>query len=335
MPHNLFFDPIMNQTAMMYVGETPWHKLGTRLDNPATSDEAIRAAGLDWQVDKYPLQIETPFGYRTIKDQYAIMRTDLWENGLSSPCFGIVSEAYRPLQNLEAFEFFDGIVGKKAAIYETAGALGNGERVWILAKLPETIQVVGDDVCDKYLLLSNSHDGKSSVQMKFTPIRVVCENTLTLALSQGPTIRVSHTRNMRERMRQAEKLLGIIHNRFETIEQDFQQMSKVQMDDKKVKAYYKILFPDPKDPNDQAGKERAKKDRNKAQWCFEYGRGNRENGVAGTLWAAYNGVTEMVDYRESNQRPDLRLDTIWFGDGYLLKARAYRVAIENINSWAG
>ena len=335
MPHNLSSDPITNHPAMMYVGETPWHKLGKKLDNPPTSNEAIRAAGLDWQVDKYPLHIKTPFGYRTIKDQYAIMRTDLWEMGESEPYFGIVSKEYRPLQNFEAFAFFDEIVGKKAAIYETAGALGNGERIWILARLPETIRVVGNDICEKYLLLSNSHDGKSSVQMKFTPIRVVCQNTLTLALSQGPTIRVSHTRNMQERMRKAEELLGIIHNRFETIEREFQQMSKVQMDAKKLEAYYKILFPDPKDHNDQRGKKRANSERNKAKWYFEHGRGNRENGVTGTLWAAYNGVTEMVDYRESNQSPDQRLDAIWFGDGYLLKARAFRVAIENIKTWAG
>ncbi len=111
-------------------------------------------------------------------------------------------------------------------------------------------------------------------------------------------------------------------------------MAGVQMGAKKLEAYYKILFPDPKDADDQKGLERAKNDRKKATWYFEYGRGNRENGVAGTLWAAYNGITEMVDYRETNQSPDQRLSSIWFGDGYLLKARAFRVAIDNIRSWA-
>jgi phage/plasmid-like protein (TIGR03299 family) len=333
MPHNLATDS-SNQTSMMYVGKAPWHGLGAGLNNPPTSEEAIRVAHLDWLVDKYPLQIETPLGYQTIRDQYAIMRTDWWKQGGVGPCFGIVSKEYHLLQNFEAFAFFDGIVGKKAAIYETAGALGDGERVWILAKLPETIRVVGDDICDKYLLLSNSHDGKSSVQMKFTPIRVVCQNTLTLALSQGPTIRVAHTRNMQDRMRQAESLLGIIHHQFDTIEQSFQRLSEVKMDDKKLDAYYKILFPNPKDAEDHKGMERARSDRKKATWYYEFGRGNQEKGVAGTLWAAYNGITKWCDYRETNQSPDQRLTSIWFGDGYLLKARAFRVAIENIRSWA-
>jgi phage/plasmid-like protein (TIGR03299 family) len=102
-----------------------------------------------------------------------------------------------PLQNVEAFEFFDPILGEGAATYETAGALGKGERVWILARLSGDFNVAGGDVIRRYLLLSNSHDGTSSLQVKITPVRVVCNNTLTLALSQGGTLRVRHDRDVK------------------------------------------------------------------------------------------------------------------------------------------
>ncbi len=335
MPHNLYTDPVSGQISMMYAGDTPWHRLGKKLEQPATSKEAIQAAGLDWLVDKYPLKVKTPTTYQTVENQFVIMRKDLWQQDKPGPYFGIVSGGYQLLQNHEAFEFFDDVVGQKAAIYHTAGALGNGERVWILAKLPESIRVVGDDICDKYLLLSNSHDGKSSVQMKFTPIRVVCQNTLTLSLRRGPTIHISHTRNLRTRMRQAEDLLGIIHNQFEIIEADLKRMASVNMNTEKIAAYYKILFPDPRDPGDELGLERIKRNRVNAERYFESGRGNTEKGVSRTLWAAYNGVAEMVDYPSTTTNLDQHLKSIWFGDGYLLKARAFQVGMENIKAWAG
>lgn len=331
MPHNLSINPRTGQAAMMFYGETPWHGLGTKLDRPATSAEAIRAAGLDWEVVKIPLYIKTVVGDRYIEDKFMMMRAGEEETG---PCFGIVSSGYTPLQNLEAFHFFDEIVGQRAAIYHTAGALGDGERVWILAKLPDSIQVVGNDICDKYLLLSNSHDGKSSVQMKFTPIRVVCQNTLTLALSEGPTLRVAHTRNMQERMHQARELLGIIHGRFDEIAKAYQAMAKIQMDEERLKQYYRVVFPDPRDPANEKAKLWVEQNRAIAVGYFDSGRGNQEKGVAGTLWAAYNGVTEMTDYYPAWRNTEQRLDSIWFGEGYLLKARAYSAAVERLKVWA-
>jgi phage/plasmid-like protein (TIGR03299 family) len=315
---------------MMFYGDTPWHGLGQELDRPATSAEVIRAAGLDWKVVKQPLFVHNDHDYRIVEDKYMMMRADQKGDG---PLFGIVTGSYTPLQNLDAFNFFDDIVGQGAAIYHTAGALGQGERVWIMAKLPDSIRVIGDDICDKYLLLSNSHDGKSSVQMKFTPIRVVCQNTLSFALSDGPTIRVSHKKNMHARMRQARDLLGIIHGCYDEIAQVYQSMLQVKMDKERLAQYYKIVFPDPRDPTDEYMLNRIIKNREIAEHYCRSGKGNQEKGVIDTLWAAYNGVTEMVDYHRWKMNSDQRLTNIWFGDGYLIKARAYSAAVGKLKSW--
>jgi len=329
MPHRIYIDTETGRVSMMYVGEKPWHGLGVHLDEPATAAEAIQAANLDWEVVKKPL-FAMENGYsQPVRDKFAVVRCDVW--GTSKyPVLGVVSQDYEPLQNREAFEFFDPIVGEGAAVYHTAGALGNGERVWILAKLPEEIRVKGDDVAEKYLLLSNSHDGNSSVQIKFTPIRVVCDNTLTLALSRGPTVRVAHTKDLRERLEQARKNLRIINTRFEGIAQAFQCMAGIQLNTRGLSHYLSRVFPDPRDATDEQGTLRMRRHRAWAEYFFADGKGNDQQPVRGTLWAAYNGVAEYIDHRQTNQTDSDRLESVWFGSGYHVKARAYEVAKETV-----
>ena len=215
------------KASMMYVGQPPWHGLGQGLDSPATAEEAIQAAKLDWEVRKQPVYAwGDAFAY-PVEGKFAVVPVDRWGQD-DCPVFGIVGPDYRPLQNREAFQFFDPIVGEGAAIYQTAGALGDGERVWILAKLPEDIKVADGDITKKYLLLSNSHDGTSSVQIKFTPVRVVCWNTLTMALSKGPTIRVGHTPALKQRLARARDALHLINAHYQRIEESFHAMAKVK-----------------------------------------------------------------------------------------------------------
>jgi phage/plasmid-like protein (TIGR03299 family) len=333
---------------MMYVGETPWHGLGTALNSPATAVQAIKAAGLNWRVATKPLYTADEGTHYDVPGRFAVIREDLWATP-HNPVLCIVGRGYKPLQNTEAFQFFDAIAGPGHAIYHTAGALSGGVRVWILAKLPGEIRVVGDDVADKYLLLSNSHDGSSSVQIKFTPVRVVCQNTLTMALRRGTTIRVTHVGDVRFRLHQASESLGIIKQEFTTIGNTFTAMAKIPVSKERLNEYLNLVFPNPTDPKNQAGIVEATKDRSWSVYFFENGKGNAQAGVRGTLWAAYNGVTEYVDQCQSlglensplartgildDAMRDRRLTSAWFGEGYLTKAKAFRVADDRMAAWS-
>jgi phage/plasmid-like protein (TIGR03299 family) len=313
------------KASMFYVGGPPWHGLGTPLSAPATAAEAIAAASLDWDVEKVPLFAMGGGRSHRVKGKFAVLPTDRASRA-DCPAFGIVGVQYTPLQNREAFSFLDPIVGAGAAVYHTAGALGDGERIWMLAKLPGELRVVGDDIADKYLLLSNSHDGESSVQVKFTPVRVVCQNTLTQALRGGPTVRVSHHRDLRTRLGRAERLLGLARDRFDEMEGVFRQMVTVQLDTKRLRDYLAAVFADPADPTNEAAWARIQSNRSWAEHFFAEGAGNRTSGVKGTLWAAYNGVAELVDHRVTAKR----LQSAWFGSGYQAKARAYQQAVERL-----
>ena len=325
MAHDLLIQD--GQAKMMYYGEAPWHGLGKKLNKPATASEAIRAAGLDWEVVKSPLAYIPRNGAVThIAGRFALVPGEGWQ-GEGQPVLGIVGSQYEPLQNRDAFAFFDHIVGKGAAVYHTAGALGDGERVWILAKLPDDIRVVGDDITNKYLLLCNSHDGNSAVQIKFTPIRVVCQNTLSMALQNGRTLRVTHTRDMHQRLKQAEKLLGIIRRKYDAIGEAFVAMTKVQLDSAQLHTYLHAVFPDPVEKDNEKGWATATRDRTLAELFFVEGRGNKLPGVRGTVWAAYNGIVEYVDYRSIHTSDDRRLNSVLFGGGASTKIRAYREGV--------
>ena len=154
--------------TMMYTREVPWHGLGTRVEEAPNSAEAIRLAGLDWEVVPKPLFLDDG---RQIPGYVANTRTS------DNSVLGVVSEKYKIVQNKEAFSFTDNIIGGDVR-YETAGSLKNGKSVWLLAHLPKT-SILGDDVIP-YLCFNNSHDGQGAIRVFMTPIRVVCNNTLNI-----------------------------------------------------------------------------------------------------------------------------------------------------------
>jgi phage/plasmid-like protein (TIGR03299 family) len=296
-----------------YSGTEPslWHNLGIELNHPKTAREAIKMAGLDYTVMKKPLGLKT--GLK--QDAYATVRTD------TKDVLGFVNKSYEPIQNIDAFTFFDDWVAENEAIYETAGVLGKGECVWILAKLPGYINVHGNDIVNKYLLLTNSHDGNSHVRVKLTPIRVVCNNTLTAALQGAGEVQISHTSNTVQDLEQATTMLGLSNYLYEQLSAIFNGMAARKITDGQLRDYVQALVPDNEEAENTA---RTEKIRNNVLQLHESGRGAHL--ARGTLWGAFNSVAEYTDHMMLDEDSNTRLNSIWFGRGEQLKLKAFRLA---------
>ena len=325
MAHNLYIEN--GKAHMMYAGKPPWHGLGTQLAEPATSAEAIKAAGLDWKVRKVPLFAIEGTGVAPVPQYFGIAPEDRWGKP-DCPVFGIVSDDYQPLQNIEAFNFFDSIVGEKVAMYHTAGALGKGEHVWILAKLPGVMEITSSDMLDKYVLLSTGHDGRTCVRVILTPVRVVCQNTLTIALQSGKEIaRAYHTRSMNRQLDSARQKVQSLIKGFETMQATFRAMAKRKMAVEAAKAYIERVFPIPEDQTNKKVPAWILEDRANCVHLFHHGRGNDNPTAKETLWAAYNGITEYVDHwRTRGDRQHMY--TVCLGRGFQIKNRAYAEALQ-------
>ena len=297
------------QTRSPYPETTPapWHDLGIRLDHPKTAREAIEMAGLNYTVVKKPL-LSRPGAYITV-------RTD---NG---DILGVVDSGYKPIQNIDAFTFFDSLIAEDEATYETAGVLGKGERIWILARLSGDINVHGNDIVSKYLLLTNSHDGSPQVQVKITPIRLVCNNTLTSALLGAGDISISHEPNTGTYLKQASTLLGLSNALYDQLEVMFNDMANKKIAPDQLRKYVQALVPDNEELENTA---RTEKIRNSVLNLHDSGRGAHL--ARGTVWGAFNSVAEYTDYMMSDEDSDTRLHSIWFGGGEQLKVKAFSLA---------
>lgn len=316
---------------MMCVGERPWHRLGTVLKSPpATAAEAITAAHLGWHVEKKQLYVGQEG--RPFPGEFAIVREDRWQLGEQEGIFGQVSDEYEPLQNTSAFQFFDPMIKKKEAFYESAGALYHGECVWVMAKLNRDIEIVSGDRVERYLLLTHRHDGTGAIQVKFTPVRVVCQNTLNQALSEGPAFRVAHKKSMYARLDKAAQALAIVLEHSKAVEEAFRTMALLPLNAGLIAGYLESVFPLPEPGNDPQKSERARsqvqRNRVRSRELWESGNGNDLPGVRGTLWAAYNGVAEYADFGLTKARDGKWLNGLWFGESYRVKTAAFNVAMK-------
>lgn len=222
-----------NVETMFYVRETPWHGLGTRVMEAPGSEDALELAGLNWKVRQEPIYTDNNLlipGYKAnVRD-------------LDDKVLGVVTDRYKVVQNDEAFAFTDGLLGEGVR-YETAGALLDGRKVWILARMPREFIINGEQI-SPYLVFSNTHDGSGAIKVAVTPIRVVCNNTLNLALSTAKcSWSMVHTGDVQGKMEEAKQTLFMAEKYMSRLGREFENLRKIELTDRQVMDYIKLLLP--------------------------------------------------------------------------------------------
>jgi len=305
--------------SMMYANETPWHGLGVYVgDENVDSATAIKKADLAWRVAKVPAiaQGTWPEGSKKAGEIWSTEPSDEYNlivRNTDLRTLGMVKGRYEPLQNHEAFAFMDSLVEKGAIKYHTAGSLAGGKRIWILAQIAAgTFEVVKGDPQETYLLLTTSHDGSSATLVLFTAVRVVCANTLAMALgAKGErSISVRHTKNAKAKLAAAKQSLGFATEALDKYKEVCAYLASLSMNGVEARAFLETLIPDPE-------KGRPARARNKRQELLDLfqgkGKGSDIKGVRGTRWGMLNAVTEYNSHKGTDA--DKRMRSVWFGTG--------------------
>ena len=301
------------------VNQGAWHGLATVLDNPPSTAQAIEEAGLNWEVKEQPIFTQTEYGLGAVSTHKSLVRSTDYQ------LLGIVSQQYQPLQNQDAFGWFDYLLHEGDISLETAGSLKQGKRVWILAKVNNSAaDVLKNDAVEPYLLLSNSHDGSSAIWIQFTPIRVVCQNTLSWALSKrhndlnaSRAFRIRHQGDVQSKLNQAKLALDFARQRFAIATDEYRLMANHQLNSADLDLYLSLVM-DTNAPQSTRAYPQIIAN-------FEKGRGNKGQ----TLWDAYNGVTEWLDHQRGNSNSK-RLESTWFGNSAKTRELAHQTALELI-----
>lgn len=222
-----------NVESMFYVRETPWHGLGTRVKEAPSSKDALIYAGLDWKVIQEPVYTDSQ---ELIEGYKANVRDS------DRRVLGVVTDRYKVIQNEEAFAFTDALLGEGVR-YETAGSLQGGKKVWMLARMPHEYIITGERI-SPYLLFSNTHDGSGAIKVALTPIRVVCNNTLNLALSTAKrSWSMIHTGDIQGKLQEAKDTLLLADRYMDSLGKEFENLRMKSMTDKQVMEYIEVLLP--------------------------------------------------------------------------------------------
>lgn len=298
--------------------QVAWHNLGQIVEGSMTAEQAIKLALLDYEVALKPVTFDVDKGKSIVMpDKFVTYRKD------TNMPLGVVGNRYEIVQNKDAFGFFDAIVGGDMAMYETAGALGQGERIFISAKMPDCIRIAGtDDLTEVYVLLTSSHDGSGSIIAAVTPVRVVCQNTLNAALGNTISrVAIRHTTSAKKRLEDAHKLMGISHKFVEELSECFNVLAKKVITDDNVKALVEKLFKSEKEDS-----TRIKNIREAVMLSYNEGIG--QDKILGTAWGAYNGITHYLDHVQTYKSGDVKFDSIISGTGNKIATEALNFLIK-------
>jgi hypothetical protein len=299
---------------MAYAGEVPWHGLGVPVHNDLTPVQMLEKAGLDWSVDKHPTFIEVA-GNRIETPTQALVRSS------DRKILTMVSEDWNPVQNHEAFEFFNEFVMEGDMEMHTAGSLRSGQNVWALAKVKDSFTILGDDRIEPYLLFSNPHQYGKCIDIRFTAIRVVCNNTLTMSLAgqNDMMVRLNHRRAFDAEM--VKRTLGIARKSLGTYKEAAEFLASKTFTSDTVIDYLMNVFPalTKKDNTVMSRPATQAFEALETQPGAEFGKG--------TWWQAFNAVTYTTDHVLGHS-VDTRMQSAWFGGNRQRKLKALETAIE-------
>lgn len=341
MAHELSFAD--GRAEMAFVGETPWHGLGRQLTHGLSIDEWVKEAHMEWQIERSPVQfavgndnslsVSDPkfanFDVEDYPDKHVLYRSDT-----RSP-LSVVSKEYKVVQPREVIEFYRDLTETMNMSLETAGVLFGGRRVWALANTSRATVLAGNDKVTGYLLLTTSCDGTLATTAQFTSIRVVCNNTLSIAVrDNNERIKVPHSRVFNPY--DVKKQLGLIDEGWAKFKDQITMLSETVAPRDKAVEYLVRIFGDldVTDSDDMeliiANQSPAVSQRCASMWELftKTGMGHDLEAANGTWWGLLNAVTESIDHHTGHRSVDARLNSAWYGIGNSIKKNAFELALE-------
>lgn len=305
--------------TMAYAGETPWHGLGVPVSNDLTPAQMMQKAGLDWTVDKVD-------SFVRIGDQEIATGQQALVRSSDNKILTNVGKDWNPVQNEEAFEFFSEYVLAGDMEMHTAGSLKEGKMVWALAKVKESFDILGGDQIDSYLLFSNPHEYGKSIDVRFTPIRVVCNNTLTMSLhaQSSNQVKVNHRTEFNADL--VKETLGIAHEKFAKYKETAEFLASKRYSMESLIQYYNEVFPRTYNKGRQVKTFEDLTHTAKEAINVLHTQPGAEF-AEGSWWQALNSVTLLTDHK-MGRSADSRLTSSWFGVNQARKVKAINKAIE-------
>jgi len=320
MSHEL--EMVGKDAQMAYVGDVPWHGLGVKVPADLTPQQMAKSAGVDWNVETIPAHVEINGKQVEIGKSALVRSTD-------KKILDVISNDWNPCQNVDAFEFFNDFISAGDMEMHTAGSLKDGKIVWALAKVKDSSFELfnGKDRVDSYLHFTNPHQYGQSIDVRFTPIRVVCNNTLSLSLGMKSKNMVKISHRAQFNADEVKLALGVAADKLKTYKESAMFLSEKRYTNESMENYFKRVFPymssDPKKATELSRNAKL------ASEDYLTGQAGAELGE-GTYWQLFNTVTYMTDH-VMGRTADNRLSSAWYGSNRNLKVRALETALEMAN----
>lgn len=312
--------------SMAYAGETPWHELGNNLAPHQPIEVWAKQAGMDWQIKESPVRFLSDAAgnlgtIHSYPENKVLYRSD------SKAPLSVVSNRYQVVQPKEILEFYRDLTEVSGFELETAGVLKGGKKFWALAKTGQSTILKGNDEVKGYVLLATACDGTLATTAQFTSIRVVCNNTLSIALSQTKGgVKVPHSTQFNAQA--VKQQLGIAVSSWDTFMSQMKQLSERKVKPVEVMNFFLRVLNDP--AAGSAGKPNERALKHVTRLYQGQGKGSDLASASGTVWGLLNAVTEYVDHDRRSRSVDNRLDSAWFGQGAAIKDRALQEAMRMV-----